>query len=213
MTVRPCTAPNRRAGATRPPCHGGSRDPATSERDRYFNSVQRVRELPLSMTGPAGSANDLAHSACARWSLHGANHVDEHALLVVAQIRQIFGEIREVVADAELHVLTDVAVTGDQRAAAALVDVRQGQETSLQHAFPVLSEAAVGASDANRSTHRAGLRASLANEANHTNTCSPSRTGDLIAKVAGCHRRSQGSILRRSRVPPVTRARPYRPVC
>jgi hypothetical protein len=51
--------------------------------------------------------------------------VDEHALVVVAQVGQVVGEVGEVVADAGLQVLAEVTIDRGQRAAAALIEIRK----------------------------------------------------------------------------------------
>ena len=51
---------------------------------------------------------ESAYDQCAGWigaKLHRARNVQEEAAVVVAQIGQIVGEIREVVADADLEVI------------------------------------------------------------------------------------------------------------
>ena len=45
--------------------------------------------------------------------LHDADHVDEGALVFVAEIGQVFREVRKIVADTDLEVLAQVAVYGD----------------------------------------------------------------------------------------------------
>jgi len=60
--------------------------------------------------------------------------------VIVAQVRQILGEVREVVAGADLEVLAELAVNSDQRTAAALIAVGKLQHSGLRQAFPVLAE-------------------------------------------------------------------------
>src|SRR5215813_4558532 len=88
----------------------------------------------------------LARALSAELS-HRADHVEEDAVVVVAQVRQVFREVGEVVSDAHLEVLPEVAVDREQAADAALVLVRQVEDAALDRALPVLEEAVVDAQD------------------------------------------------------------------
>ena len=52
------------------------------------------------------------------------DEVEEDALVVEVQVRQIVGEICKVVPDAGLHVLADVTIDRGERAAATLIRIR-----------------------------------------------------------------------------------------
>src|SRR6185369_7690614 len=79
-----------------------------------------------------------------------ADDVEEYASVVVPQVGEVFGEVGEVITDADLQVLADVTVDRAQRAAAALTDIPKVERSSLGHAFPALEEPPVG-------THRREL--------------------------------------------------------
>src|SRR5436309_15446082 len=75
----------------------------------------------------------------------GPDEIDEYAFVVVPQVGQVVGEVGEVVADADLQVLADVMIDRDQRAAAALTDIREVQRSHLGHALPASEESPVDA--------------------------------------------------------------------
>src|SRR4030095_5823802 len=75
----------------------------------------------------------------------GTNEIEEYAFVVVPQVRQVVGEVGEVVADADLQVLADVTIDRSQSATAALADIREVQHSHLSHAVPVLAEPPVQA--------------------------------------------------------------------
>src|SRR5215467_6732176 len=54
---------------------------------------------------------------------HRSDHVHEYAVALEAHIRQIFGEIREVVPQPGFHVFAEVAIECDQRPGARFVEV------------------------------------------------------------------------------------------
>src|SRR5215471_6779842 len=73
------------------------------------------------------------------------NQIEKYAFVVVSKVRQVVGEVREVVANADLQVLADVTIDRSQRTTATLTDIRQGQHSRLGQAFPVLAEPPVRA--------------------------------------------------------------------
>src|SRR5262249_38965779 len=70
-------------------------------------------------------------------SSHADVEVDEEPVAREREVRQIVGEVGEVVADAQLHVVADVAVHADHRAAAAVGDVGQIEQAVLAPQLPV----------------------------------------------------------------------------
>src|SRR5262249_39965121 len=68
------------------------------------------------------------------------DEIDEHSFMVVSQVRQVVREVREVIADSDLHVAADVTIDRGQRATTALTDVRQVEHSHFGHAVPVLAE-------------------------------------------------------------------------
>jgi hypothetical protein len=54
----------------------------------------------------------------------GRDDIEEYAFVVVLQVGQIVGEVGEVVADADLHVLAEAMINRSQRAAAGLIEIR-----------------------------------------------------------------------------------------
>src|SRR5215510_855350 len=54
---------------------------------------------------------------------HRTYHVHEYPAVLETQVRKVFGEIREVVADTGFHVPAEISIHAEQRAAAALVEI------------------------------------------------------------------------------------------
>ena len=79
--------------------------------------------------------------------LHRAGEAQERAAVIEAQVREVVGEVREVVADADLEVRVQVARHDDERAAALVGQVRHLEHARLDEPFPVLLEAEVRADD------------------------------------------------------------------
>src|SRR5512146_2277350 len=75
----------------------------------------------------------------------GPDEIDEYAFVVVPQVRQVVGEVGEVVAGADLQVLADVTIDRGQRAAAALTDIGEAEHSHLGQALPALAEPPVRA--------------------------------------------------------------------
>src|SRR6185295_17499295 len=69
----------------------------------YSRSNSRRRELRYQDFATLRSC-DASHTQ----SSLGQNDIEEHAFVVVPHVRQVVGEVGEVVADANLHVLADV---------------------------------------------------------------------------------------------------------
>src|SRR6187399_2200254 len=84
------------------------------------------------------------HASYAWQMLLTAHNIEEHASVVVPEVRQIVGEVREVIADADLQVLPDIAIDRGQRAAALLTDIGQAEHSRFNHALPALAETPVG---------------------------------------------------------------------
>src|SRR5262245_28215040 len=81
------------------------------------------------------------------WRLHRPDHVQEEALVVVAQVRQVVREIREVIAGTDLEMLAQVAVDGHHGAGTGLVDVGQIERAGLDQPIPDLVDPQVGPQD------------------------------------------------------------------
>src|SRR5216117_781844 len=81
-----------------------------------------------------------ARFLCVFVSSLGHDEIDEYAFVVVPQVGQVVGEVGEVVADADLHVLADVTIDRGQRAAAALTDIPEVEHSRLGQALPALEE-------------------------------------------------------------------------
>jgi L-ascorbate metabolism protein UlaG (beta-lactamase superfamily) len=73
--------------------------------------------------------SDEPHAAVHATPSHCTDDIEERTLVFEAQIREILREIREVVAEAHLHVIADIAIHCYQGAAALLVQVAH-----LEHA-------------------------------------------------------------------------------
>src|SRR5262245_27965928 len=81
------------------------------------SAMSRVRAGPESH---AKGGSDQGSGRERHRALQAADEVEEGALVVVAHVGQVVGEVGEVVADAHLHVVADVTIDRAQRAAAAL---------------------------------------------------------------------------------------------
>src|SRR5713226_1726566 len=76
---------------------------------------------------------------------HGPDEIKKYAFVVVLQVRQVVGEIGEVVADASLQVLSNVMINCGQRAATSLTYIREVKRSHLRQALPLLEEPPVQA--------------------------------------------------------------------
>src|SRR2546426_4098869 len=76
---------------------------------------------------------------------HSPDEIDEYAFVVVLQVRQVVGEVGEVVADASLQVLANVMINCGQRAATSLTYIREVKRSHLRQALPLLEEPPVQA--------------------------------------------------------------------
>src|SRR5262249_35292992 len=73
----------------------------------------------------------------------GPDEVEEHAMVVVLQVGQVVGKVSEVVADPGLQILADVIINRCQRAAAALIDIRELKHSHFGQAIPLPEESPV----------------------------------------------------------------------
>ncbi len=80
-------------------------------------------------------------------SLHRTCQVEKYAAVIVTEIGQIVGEVREVVANSKLEVIADVAGNRRQCTALALVQVGYIELPGLDQGFPVLEEPVIGTKD------------------------------------------------------------------
>jgi hypothetical protein len=90
-----------------------------------FMKVGRIRPFRLSRNVSFASwalARPLPSEAT-RGS-HSPDKIDEYAFVVVPQVRQVVGEVGEVIAHASLQVLANMTIDRGQRAAAALTYIR-----------------------------------------------------------------------------------------
>src|SRR5438445_240333 len=76
---------------------------------------------------------------------HSPDEIDEYAFVVVLQVRQVVGEVGEVVADASLQVLANVMIDRGQRAATSLTYIREVKRSHLRQALPLPEEPPVHA--------------------------------------------------------------------
>src|SRR5215471_17649700 len=77
----------------------------------------------------------------------GRDEIEEYPPVVVLQVGQVVGEIGEVVADASLQILADAMIDRRQRAAAALIKVRELKRSHLGQAVPLAEESPVHTQD------------------------------------------------------------------
>ncbi len=64
--------------------------------------------------------------------------------MVVVQVGEVVREIGEVVPDAELDVLSEMPVEGDQGATASFIEIGQVEYAPLERSFPVSQILPVG---------------------------------------------------------------------
>src|SRR5260370_33556188 len=76
---------------------------------------------------------------------HSHDEINEYAFVVVLQVRQVVGEVGEVLADASLQVLANMTIDRGQRAAAPLTYIGQVKRSHLRQAIPFLEEPPVHA--------------------------------------------------------------------
>src|SRR3974390_3896895 len=98
--------------------------------------IGRLRRLGGTLiVPPARGCATLQRELTDDWSGRGglkrADDVHEDAVTLEAQVRQVFREVREVVAQAGLHVLTEMPIEADQSAGTGLVEIGHLQHAAL----------------------------------------------------------------------------------
>src|SRR5215467_14545784 len=78
-------------------------------------------------------------------ALLGPNEIEEYAVMVVLEVSQVVRKVGEVVADASLQILADVIIDRCQRAAAALINIRELKRSHLGQGVPLPEEPPVQA--------------------------------------------------------------------
>ena len=103
-------------------------------------------EIPLliSMAMASTSVSNRRDAKPARASL-STDEIEEHAFVVVLQVGQVVGEVGEVVAGADLHVVADVAIDRGQGSAAPLTDIREIEHSHFSQPIPALEQPPVHA--------------------------------------------------------------------
>ena len=87
-----------------------------------------------------GSSSLPVGAASCRDSLILADGIHEPALVVVVQVREVVGEVREVLANAEFQVIAKVALDAGQVALARAPGLVNVQGAVLQQAIPFSKE-------------------------------------------------------------------------
>jgi len=86
---------------------------------------------PVGGTAMASTSVSIVADADSMSASPGPDDIEEYALVVVAQVGQVVGEVGEVVAGAGLQVLAEVTIDRGQCAAAALTDIREVELSRL----------------------------------------------------------------------------------
>ena len=76
-----------------------------------------------------------------------ADCIEEHAAIAVGEVCEVVGELGEVVAGAELEIVAEVAIDGDERAGLGVGGGRDAQAAELGGDVPGFEHVDVGAAD------------------------------------------------------------------
>ncbi len=76
-----------------------------------------------------------------------SDDVEEYPFVVESEVAQIIGEAAEIVADANLEVVADMAVQGEQRTIIGCVRFGHGKHPGFDQRIPALDESDVGPKD------------------------------------------------------------------
>src|SRR6185369_9001644 len=111
-----------------PPLQRGARGDLTQ--------VATMSEFAASLNPP--------ESPFAKGDLNSPYNIDEHAPMPITQVGQVVGEIAEVVAGADLDVVTQMPVEPHQHAAPPIVGIGQVQQAPFDQCIPLVEEMPVG---------------------------------------------------------------------